>query len=82
LPGELYKSYIKMKVYKKDEFLKLRKKYNKFSNIDPMASDFRGYQLYLYMGKGEKTIEKPIYATHVLRDKIVENTNNGKRYTE
>ena len=82
LPGELFKSYIKMKVFTKDDFLRVRKDYGKFSNIDPDMSNFRGYQLYLYIGKGQTTIEKPIYATHALRDKIVEYTNNGKRYTE
>ena len=81
LPGELYKSYLKMKVFEKKDFLKVRSKYSKFSNIDPYASNFRGYQIYLFMKKGERTIEKPIYVSHTIRDKIVEYTNNGKQYT-
>lgn len=79
LPGKLGSAEIRMKAHKGEEFMFLRK-LGKYLNIDFLKSNFTGYQIYFFRNYDGYTIEKPIYLTHQLRDKIVENTNNGKVY--
>lgn len=54
----------------------------KFQEIDFISSFFSGYQLTMTMLKknGEPARTKPIYVDKKLKNKIIENTNNGKQY--
>lgn len=64
-----------------EEFSKARQN-GKWQDIDFIASFFTGYQLMLTMfnRRGEPTRTKPIYVDKKLKQKIIDNTNNGKQY--
>ena len=79
--GSARKTYLRMKKYDGKEFIKLRK-LGKFADVDFLNSNFSGYQLGLDMfyADGRPFIHKPVYVDRVKKDKITENTNNGKQY--
>lgn len=72
---------LRMKKYDGDEFTKARRA-GKFANVDFLSSNFSGYQLGLdmYYKDGRPFIHKPVYVDKTRKQKITENTNNGKQY--
>lgn len=64
-----------------EEFVTARQN-GKWQDIDFIASFFSGYELYMTMLKkdGSPTRIKPIYVDKKLKQKIIDNTNNGKQY--
>lgn len=74
---------IHMEAVRGSDFEKARKN-GKFKKVDFLNSIFTGYQMYLYIhGKHDNFLHKtkiPIYFNKELRDKLLENTNNGKQY--
>ena len=75
-----FESYIEMKVVKDEEFAKARQK-GAFQEIDFLASNFSGYGLqYRSKLKSGRWFTKPIAVHKKLKNIIIENTNNGKRY--
>ena len=60
------------------------KQNGKFEQIDFLESLFTGYQLYLYVhGKRDNFLHRrkfPVYINRYLREKLIENTNQGKVY--
>lgn len=81
LPGRpSSQSYIYMKRTSDREFKKAFRN-GKWNDVDFIESNFSGYQLTLeteYRNKPSKS--KPIYLSAKDRDRITENTNNGKQY--
>ena len=67
-----------------DQDFKNARKNGKFEKIDFLESFFTGYQMYLYVhGKRDNFLHRrkfPIYVNKFLRDKLVEYTNQGKKY--
>lgn len=59
-----------------------RKQYQmgRFSGIDFLQSNFKGYQLYLFYKKGTDWREKPIFINKKLKDIFYEKINNGMVY--
>lgn len=56
-------------------------KNGKWNDIDFVMSNFSGYQLVLEMQNKDKVSrQKPIYLSAQDKQKIVNNTNNGKQY--
>lgn len=56
-------------------------KNGKWNDIDFITSNFSGYQLTLQIEKQNKmSREKPIYLASKDKQRIVDNTNNGKQY--
>ena len=76
--GELH-----FEAIKGGEFEKSRKN-GKFEKVDFLNSLFTGYQLYLFVsGKRDNVLHRrkfPVYFNKYFRDKLIENTNNGKVY--
>lgn len=74
---------IHMEAITGSEFERVRKN-GKFKDIDFLESLFTGYQMYLYVhGKRDNFLHRrkfPIYVNKLLRDKLVEYTNQGKPY--
>lgn len=64
-----------------EDFSKARKK-GKWRDVDFLASYFSGYQLVLnmYSKNGGITRTKLIYLDKNLKNKLTQNTNNGKQY--
>lgn len=60
------------------------RQYGKFKGVDFLNSFFTGYQMYLYVhGKRDNFLHRrkfPIYVNKLLRDKLLEHTNEGKSY--
>lgn len=79
LPGKLGSAEIRMKTFEGEEFQRVRQ-YGKFDNIDFLKSNFKGYQIHLFIDKKGRQLEQPIYVGPELRDRLVELTNNGKQY--
>lgn len=73
-------AYIYMKRTEGKKFKKAFKN-GKWNDVDFITSNFSGYQLALEM-QSEKRLprEKPIYLSAKDRQRIVDNTNNGKQY--
>lgn len=79
LPVSTRKAYINMRRVKGEDFKRARKK-GKWREIDILSSLFSGYELALTMyGKGIPKV-KNIYVDKNLKNKIIDNTNNGKQY--
>lgn len=79
LPTGSRNSYIHMNRVAGEDFKKARRN-GKWKEIDYLSSFFSGYELSLVM-QGQRTPRvKPIYVDKRLKDKITENTNNGKSY--
>lgn len=73
------KCNIHMRRVEGDEFKNMRK-VGKWKDIDILKSMFSGYQLSFFMlGKRTPRV-KSVYLNKELRDKIVQNTNNGMSY--
>ena len=72
---------LRMKKYDGEEFTKARRA-GKFTDVDFLSSNFSGYQLGLdmYYKDGRPCIHKPVYVDKTRKEKITENTNNGKQY--
>ena len=68
-----------MHKYDGEEFKKLRRA-GKFTDVDFLASNFSGYQLGLdmYYSDGRPFLHKPVYVDKKRKERITENTNNGK----
>lgn len=79
LPTGARPSDIHMKRIYGDDF-SLARRHGKFKEIDFLASLFSGYQLVLNMYSKNYTRTKNIYVDKKLKNKIIENTNNGKQY--
>lgn len=64
-----------------EDFKKARRK-GKWKDVDFLASFFSGYQLVLnmYNKDGGVTRTKLIYVDKELKNKLTQNTNNGKQY--
>ena len=76
--GELHMEAIQ------DQDFEQARKYGKFSQVDFLESLFTGFQLYLYVhGKSDNFIARrkfPVYMNRILREKLIEYTNQGKTY--
>lgn len=73
-------SYIYMKRTHGSEFKKAFKN-GKWRDIDFLESNFSGYQLSLEMqSENRLPKEKPIYLSRKDKQRIIDNTNNGKQY--
>lgn len=62
-----------------DEFIKSRQ-HGKFKDVDYLLSNFTGNQMELTIDNGKYTTRKPVYINKELKNKITENTNEGKQY--
>lgn len=81
LPTGGIRSEIHVNNYEGEDFIKARQR-GKWSDVDFIESSFTGNQLVLDMYGKKNGIRrrKPIYVDRRLKNKITENTNNGKRY--
>lgn len=81
LPTNPIRVEIHVNNYEKEDFIRGRKN-GKWQDVDFLESNFTGNQLVLDMYGKKNGIRrrKPIYVNRVLKDKLTENTNNGKRY--
>ena len=81
LPTGGIRSEIHVNNYEGEDFVKARQ-CGKWQDIDFIESNFTGNQLVLDMYGKKNGIRrrKPIYVDRRLKNKITENTNNGKRY--
>ena len=52
----------------------------RFIGIDFLASNFKGYQLYMFYKKGTQWKEKPMFINKKLKDLFYEKINNGMVY--
>lgn len=73
-------SYIYMNRVSGKQFKKAFKN-GKWNDIDFIMSNFSGYQLIMELQNTDKmSRQKPIYLSAKDKQKIVDNTNNGKQY--
>lgn len=81
LPTGSRRSEIHVNNYEGKAFEEARR-HGKWLDVDFLASNFTGNQLVLEMYGKDNGIRrrKPIYVSKRLKDKLTENTNNGKRY--
>lgn len=79
LPTGGRESTIHIRQISGDEFKKSRK-HGKFKDVDYLESNFTGNQMELTMNNGKRVIRKPIYLNKELKNKITQNTNEGKQY--
>lgn len=73
------KADIHMRKFSGKDFRNLRKA-GKWKDIDYLKSVFTGYQLGFFMYGNRTPRVKNIYVNKELRQKITDNTNNGKQY--
>lgn len=78
-PGVNAEIYMKRTV--DEEFAQARRN-GKWEEIDFISSFFSGYELCLAMKRKDGNVlrTKPIYVDKKLKQKIIDNTNNGKQY--
>lgn len=68
-----------------EQFMR-QKRNGKWYGLDFLKTNFSAYQLFLYLKTSKDsslltaTKKYPVYVTSELRDKIIENVNNGQRY--
>ena len=74
-----YGASIYVKCFQDEEFTTTYSS-GKFSGIDFLASEFKGYQLYYQWRCYKKIREKPIYISNNLKDWFYNKINNGKQY--
>lgn len=78
-----YGGEIHFQAFKDQEFIDVRKK-GKFKEIDFLATNFTGYQLYLFLhSKKDNFLHKrkfPIYFAGEQKKRFVQNVNGGKNY--
>lgn len=81
LPTGSRRSEIHVNNYEGEDFIRARRR-GKWQDVDFLESNFTGNQLVLDMYGKDNGIRrrKPIYVDKRLKNKITENTNNGKRY--
>lgn len=79
LPTGKKKSNIHMNRIKDSDFAQARRN-GKFKEIDFLESNFSGNQLVLEMDTSNAKRTKKIYVDNKLKQKITDNTNNGKQY--
>lgn len=80
LPTGAIRSELHMNRISGEQFSKARQN-GKFSEIDFLKSFFSGYQIELDMyKKGGLKRTKTVYVDPRLKQKIIDNTNNGKQY--
>lgn len=80
MPTQPRKSNIHIRRYYDDEFKKLRRE-GKWKDVDFLESNFTAYQPILeWTTKSNYQYHVPIYLAGDLKDKLDENTNNGKQY--
>lgn len=73
-------AYIEMGVVGGDKFIKARQN-GAFGEIDFLASNFTGYKLqYRQKKRNGAWYIKPIHVHKKLKNIIIDNTNNGKKY--
>lgn len=73
-------AYMYMKRTTGKDFKKAFKN-GKWNDVDFITSNFSGYQLALQIeGQNKMSREKPIYLAAKDKQRIVDNTNNGKQY--
>jgi hypothetical protein len=73
-------AYIEMGVVGGDKFIKARQN-GAFGEIDFLASNFTGYKLqYRQKKRNGSWYIKPIHVHKKLKNIIIDNTNNGKKY--
>ena len=79
--GSGRRTLLRMKRYDDEQFKKLRRR-EKFADVDFLSSNFAGYQIGLdmYYKDGRPSLSKPVYVDKKRKEKITENTNNGKQY--
>lgn len=74
---------IHMEAVQGEDFKKLQAK-GKFKGVDFLESLFTGYQMFLYIhGKRDNFLHRrkfPIYMDRILRDRLIQLTNEGKVY--
>ena len=63
-----------------DEAFRRARSYGKFKEVDFLASNFKGYQLGLYMYGTGRTRVKTIYVDKNLKSQITKHTNEGHDY--
>lgn len=51
-----------------------------FAGIDPLLSEFKGYQIFLQWQKGVYFREKPVYISKNIKHWFYSQINNGKQY--
>ena len=73
------KASIYVKCFYGEKFSELYAK-GAFSGIDFLASGFKGYHLYMSWWRRNTFREKPIYIGGSLKQKFLDNINNGKQY--
>lgn len=81
LPGMgTTQAYLYMNRTSGDQFRKAYK-HGKWRDVDIFTSFETGYQIYLRMeSRNKATREKPVYLSHLYKDKITEFTNSGRSY--
>lgn len=79
LPVGKCKATIYLKRFVDKDFVRLRKK-GAFKDVDFLASNFSGYNLMLSMPSVGRDRDKPIYVDNNIKQKIIDNTNQGKQY--
>lgn len=79
LPTRAKKAELYMKRYDGDSFVKCRQN-GKFKDIKFLNSNFTAYQLAFKYQNAGVIKEKPIYLDPKNKQKITDNTNNGKSY--
>lgn len=62
-----------------DNFKRARQK-NMFQEIDFLKSNFTAYRLCFVMNRKNYIAKKPIYVSGELKQKLIDNTNNGIQY--
>lgn len=79
--GSARKTQIRMGRTTGQDFTKARRN-GKFADVDFLTSNFSGYQIMLEMlyKDGRPIRTKPIYVDNNRKQRITENTNNGKQY--
>lgn len=79
LPTGSRPSFINMRRVSGEDFKRARR-HGKWGEIDFLSSLFSGYELALTMGGNRTPRTKTIYVDKNLKNKIIQNTNDGKQY--
>lgn len=79
LPTGARKCNIHMHRVQGNDFKNLRKS-GKWADVDIISSYFTGYEINIYMQRRTHVNRRIIYVDKNLKNRITENTNNGKQY--
>lgn len=79
--GSARKTQLRMERITGQDFAKARRN-GKFAEVDFLTSNFSGYQLIfeMFYKSGRTPRQKPVYVDTKRKQKIINNTNNGKQY--